>query len=125
MSGFKGNKQIELQPGDRDVSFGFSFTVCSSITANDGFLAHGTTASGVSVTAYKTADAYGRELSGGTSTVSDLIQGTPSVSNNIATVRMSYPSTNTFGHYKVTMLVTASDESVQEIDFNRILVKDK
>ena len=125
MSGFKGNKQIEIQPGDLNVSFGYSFTVCSSTTANDGFLPYGTTASGVSVVAYKTADADGRELSEGASIVSDLIQGTPTISDNVATVRLSHPATNGSGYYKLTFLVTGSDESVKETDFNRVVVLDK
>ena len=125
MSGFLGNKRIEIQPNDANISYGFTLTVCSSATANDGFLAYGTTASGISVVSYKTADVDGRDLTGGVVTVTDLIQGTPTVTDNVVTVRMSYPSTNTTGRYKITILVTASDGSISECDFNRVIVHDK
>jgi len=125
MSGFKGNKKIEIQPNDANVSYGYEFTICSSTTSNDGFLPNGTTVSGVSVVSYKTADANGRALASGVTEVDDLIQGVPTVSSNTVTVRLSYPATNGLGYYKMTFLVTASDSSVQEIDYDRVCCLDK
>ena len=125
MVGFLGNDKIEIQPGDANITYGFKINVCSSVTDRDGFLPYGVTASGVSVTSYKIADVDGRDLLGGTVIVTDLIQGVPTVTDNVVSIRVSYPPTNGTGRYKFTMLVTASDGSINEIDYSRVFILDR
>jgi len=125
MSDFEGDSPIRLQPKSKDINHGFTVEVKASATAKKGWLAYGTTISGIDVTAYKTADIDNRSLVGGQITVDDLIQGTPLVNDNVMTVKMSYPSTNGEGYYKLTFHLTIDDSSEDELDFEPIIVEER
>lgn len=116
MPDFQGTDQITVQPGDEQVPYTFTFTVCSSATANDGAIPFGTTVDSVVVSATMadgTADA-------------ELVDSS-SESANVVTVKLTYPSTNGNGRYHLKFLITLDnvDASVIEFDFNRVVVEDK
>jgi len=95
---FLGIKWIELFPGDVKVPYTFTATVCSSATANDGHLPYGTnmseTAGHLVVKGYTSANVL---------CTSDLINGTPTVSSNVVTCKLDYPTENGSGKYELTM----------------------
>jgi hypothetical protein len=107
---FLGRTNIELQAEDLKVPYSFTFTVCSSLSSNDGHLPYGTNISSVAVTAYNQNGV----------TTSSLISGTPSVTNNVVTVKLNWPGIA--GNYKLTFVVTLDngDASKLEADFTKI-----
>ena len=115
MDDFQGTERVLLQPTSADVARSFTFSVCSSATANDGFLPYGATIASVAVVAYD---------KDGTVCTSELIEGTPSLSDFTVTVLFDYPSTTGPGRYKITISATLGDASVEEADFDRIVAKD-
>lgn len=125
MSDFKGSTPIYLQPSEDNISYSFAVEVKESTTSASGWLAFGTTISGVVVTAYKESDIDNKSLEGGQITATDIIQGVPTVNDNNITVRTSYPSTNGEGHYKLTFVLTVDDGSTQELDFDPIICKER
>jgi hypothetical protein len=116
MPDFQGNDDIIVQPGTSDYAYEFEVTVCSAVGANDGFLAFGRTISSVVVKAFKH----------GTTNLEDteIIEGY-SLAGFIVTVRLTYPSTNGAGRYKLEFVMTLDDGSTEEADFGRCIVKDK
>ena len=110
------NKRILIQPGDSKVPYCFTFTVCSSETANDGALPYDTTISSYTVSAHK-------HDSSDTSATTDIISSS-SRSNFIITVYLKYPSTLGAGRYDLKFLLTLSNAAVLEFDFNRVFVRD-
>ena len=114
MPNFKGNSSIIIQPGDSNIPYAFQISVCSSTTANDGYIPYGTSVSSVVVTA--TTDDDDR-------TVVDDIIDNYTVNNNIITVYMSYPSTSGDGRYRLRFLLTLDNGSIIEADFGRIRAK--
>ena len=108
-------KTITLQPNDTKVPHTFTFSVCSSATANDGFLPYGTNIASVVVTAYN---------SSGTAVTATMVSGTPSVASNIVTTKLNYPGAS--GAYKLTMVATLDNGDATEIeaDFTRVIAKD-
>lgn len=113
MDSFKGRSGLILQPNDSSVGYSFNFTVCSSSTANDGFLPYGASISSCTVTSTK---------SDGTS-VTDLIESYSIVANTVVVV-MGYPSTSGAGRYHLTFLVTTDDGQLVEADFNKVTARD-
>lgn len=113
MPNFEGYEDINLQQHDKDITYSFEFPIKSTASAKAGFLPYGTTMSGVSVTATK---------DDGTDATSDLIQSTTH-NTNTAFVTISYPTVNGDGNYKLTFVVTASNGSEFEADFDRVRVK--
>lgn len=123
MSSFQGSDPIYVVSETRNVTYRFNIETKSSYIAREGWLAYGTTVSGVSVTAYKEADADNRSLPGGDLEVSDLVQGVPTLNENNIDVRMSYPETNGVGYYRLDFEITASDGSIDGITFDPVIVK--
>ncbi len=117
MPSFQGSDKIDVQPGTSKAAYEFEFTVCSAAGANDGWLAYGRTISSVAVKAYKHGETE-------VDATSDLINGTPSVANNIVTVKLDYPTVNGSGRYKLEFVVTLDDGSDDEADFGRVFVRD-
>ena len=110
MPSVKGHIKILLQPGDTDLTWKFNAPPASTESANDGAIPYNTSVVSVSVKSY---DEDGTE-------VTDLIQGNPSVSNNVVSITMSYPSTSGAGKYKITCIMTLNTGGTVEWDYNRI-----
>jgi len=115
MPNFATTGKINIQPYD-ELGFQFEVTICSSVSANDGYIPYGTNVSTVNVIAYDKDD---------TVVTNDLISGTPSVATNIITVNLQYPSTNGVGRYKLTFQMTLDDGSKIEADFDRVYAVNK
>lgn len=103
LDNFTGTKDIMLQPNDDAVPYTFTFSVCSSSTANDGALPYGTNISSVADTE---------------------IVDSSSVNNNVVSVAMNYPTTNGEGRYDLKFVATLDNSSVLEFDFRRIYAED-
>ena len=116
MPHFLGNNKIILQPNDSDIQYRFDFTVCSSVTSNDGFLPFRASISEVLV---KTTDEY-------RTTVSGIVQNSIIISGGETVIStLSYPTDLSEGRYFMTFVLTLDNGSVLEADFNRIEVTDK
>ncbi len=111
---FAGRRWIYVQPGD-SIGYTFTATVCTSTTANDGFVPYNRLISSVAVKAFD-AD--------GTDVTSDIIVGTPSLVDLITTVVLKWPTTNGAGRYKLEFIYTLDNSQTIEIDFNRLRAKD-
>jgi len=113
MPNVKTTKKVILQPADTKIGLTIRVTICSTATANDGYIPWGTTVSGVSTRAFK---------DGGTTNVaSDLLYSAATVSGGQdIKVEFKYPATNGEGLYKLSYTLTLSDGSTKELDFNRI-----
>ena len=115
MPDFKTQISIIVQPQDSGVPYKFTLTVCSSATLNDGALPYGTTISSAVVTAHTQA---------GVDASSDLIVSSTLV-GLIITVKVKYPTAKGEGEFHLTFVLTLSDSSVIEFDFNRVLAMNK
>jgi hypothetical protein len=115
MPNFKGNQKIQLQPYDYAINYEFEITVCSSSTANDGYISYGRTVSSVAVSGYAEDK---------TTLANDLIASTPSVNQNIITVPLSYPTISGEGRYNLKFQLTLDNGSRVEADFNRVQAED-
>jgi len=113
MPSFETQGQVLLQPFTQ-VGFDYEITICSSSTANDGFIPYGTTVSSVNVIAY---DKDEEVVTG------ELIHGTPTISENVITTPLKYPETSGDGRYKLTFQLTLSDSSKVEADFDRVVAR--
>jgi len=116
MPDFQGNDSIIVQPGTLDYPYEFEFTFCSAAGANDGFFPFGRTMADVEVDAFK-HDADNTE---DTDLVADY-----TLNGSIVKVYLSYPTTNGAGRYKLRFTVTLDDDSEEEVDFGRVIVKDR
>jgi len=115
MPSFKTAGQIILQPSD-NMGYSFEITVASSATSNNGFIPFGTTVSSVVVVVYDKDD---------TVITTDMVVGTPTVTDNIVSMQLKYPVLNGNGRYKATMILTLDNGDTKEADFDRIYTKDK
>jgi len=116
MDSFSTKGSVDLQPTSAKDERTFEVTVCTSATANDGQLPYGATIASVAVIAYD---------KDGTVCTSELIEGTPSVSDFLVTVQFNYPSTTGEGIYKISIDVTLTgDSNVIPLDFKRIVAHD-
>jgi len=111
MPSFKGSSKISIQPLDH-INYDFKFTICSSSTANDGFLPAGRTISSVNVTGYNES---------GTDVTSSLIDGTAVLVVDVVTVPLKWPGTA--GRYKLTFEIELDDGQIKEADFDRIFAE--
>ena len=107
---FKNTDEIVLQPNDDGVIYEFEVTTASSSGSNDGYLAFGRSVSSVAVSAYNEA----------LTTVTDLLDGVATVTNNLIRQPLQYPSTSGEGRYKLTFIMTIDDGSTKEADFFRV-----
>jgi len=118
MSNFQSAGNITLQPNDANATYSFSFPVCSTSTANDGYLPADTTISGVVVTA---------QSDDGTDATADMIDTTTNTTT-VVSVTLDYPTTTMsgitgVGYYKLTFVLTLDNGTVLEADFNRVEAK--
>ena len=111
---FDGIDTIILQPGSATVPYTFTFSACSSTTANDGSIPYNTTISSAVVKAFD---------EGGTDRTSELI-ASESNTTTVITVNMKYPATTGAGRYSVEFVLTLSSGAVMEFDFTRVYAKD-
>ena len=116
MPDFQGNDSIIVQPGTLDYPYEFEITVCSAVGANDGFLAFDRTIASVEIKAFTHGTASLEDL--------ELIEDSD-LNGFIITVNLTYPSTNGRGRYKLEFVLTLDDGSTEEVDYGRILVKDR
>lgn len=123
MEQFQDYGDIILEAGDLAVPFTFTFTTCSSATANDGYIPYGDSISdgtgSITLTAYDSA---------GTDRTSDLISGSPTFTSNVLTVQMQYPTASdddvAAGKYHLKMIVVTANSVTFDADFNRIIAED-
>jgi hypothetical protein len=113
MPDFRGDIIFVLQPNDANVPMGFKFEPASTETTNDGSLPYNTSVSSVVVTAHK---------DDGTDVTDTMISPTPTVADNIVSMRINWPGA--VGRYHVRMILTLDDSSVKEFDFNRFVARD-
>jgi len=111
---FDGTKTIRLQPDSADVPYTFSFTINSSLTANDGSLPFGTTISSAAVKAF---DEDGND-------VTAQMVGSTSETTTVVTVPLTYPAAAGSGRYSLELVLTLSSSAVMEFDFTRVYAKD-
>ena len=110
-----GNRNIIIQPLDTKIGLTIRVTVCSTATANDGYIPFSTTVSGVSATVYSET---------GVDVTSDIVYASATISGGQdVKIELKYPSTYGDGRYKLSYLLTLSDTSTKELDFNRIYCK--
>lgn len=85
---FKETSPVALYPGDTDVAIMEEVTIKTSNSATDGFLAYGRSVSSVVATIFDDDD--------GTDVTTEMLAATATVSNNIITIVLDYPSLNKF-----------------------------
>ena len=110
-----GNKNVVIQPLDTKVGITIRVKICSTATANDGYIPWGTTVSGVSTTVYSE---QGDVVTSGIVYSNATISGGQDVR-----IELKYPTATGEGRYKLSYLLTLSDGSTKELDFNRIVAK--
>lgn len=113
MPNFKTNDKIIIQPYDYDINYEFEVTVCSSLTANDGYLAYGRSVTSVAVSGFAEDKV---------TPANDLIASAPTVLANVITVPLKYPAQA--GRYNLRFIMTLDNGSIKEADFNRIECED-
>lgn len=117
MPDFVGTDTVVIQPYDDDVPYSWGFEACSSAIANDGSLPFGTTISSYTITAHKhgspDVDA------------SDALIASHGRNGFVIQARLQYPTTLGAGMYHIRIVLTLSDTSDIEFDFNRVVVRDK
>ena len=82
---------IILYKEENKKPFQFEWTVCSTATANDGYLPYGTT-----LASHQSTKVYDKN---GTDVSTQILVGTPSLSTLTVTVDMQYPATSGDGRY--------------------------
>jgi hypothetical protein len=110
MSDFKTNGRITLRPEDIKGK-SYTITTSTSATANDGFIPYGTTVDSVVTVAYDKDDEI---------VTTDLITGTPTVSDNVINVQYKYPVINLNGQYKIVFTLTLDNSDVYTAIFPRV-----
>ena len=111
---FQGTKTINLQPSDSAVPYTFTYSVCSSATANDGSLPFGTLISTADVKAF---DENGAD-------VTTEIVHNDSNTTTVVSVALKYPATSKEGRYSLEIVLTLDNGAVMETDFVRVFAKD-
>ena len=109
------NAQIILQPYTEAAPYTFTFTICSSATANDGAIPYGDSVSACTVKAY---DADNEDVT------SEIIDSS-SVANNVVSVALNYPATSGAGSYKLTFQVATTNGAHLEFDFGGTYAPDR
>ncbi len=114
MPDFRGNNTFIVQPLDVAVPLGFKFEPASTAIANDGSIPFQTGVVSAVVTA---------EKDDGTDVTSTMINGTPTVLDDVVNVRIDWPGS--VGRFHVKLVLTLDDASEKEFDFNRFVGRDK
>ncbi len=114
MPDFRGSNTFIVQPLDVAVPLGFKFEPASTAITNDGSIPFSTDVISAVVTA---------EKDDGTDVTSTMINGVPTVSENVVLVRIDWPGS--VGRFHMKFVLTLSDASEKEFDFNRFVGRDK
>jgi hypothetical protein len=115
MPNIMGNKSILLQPGDTKIGITIRVKICSTATANDGYIPFGTTVESAAATVY---------FEDGTVVTSGIVYSNPTVSGGQdVRIELKYPTETGEGRYKLSYLLQLSDGATKELDFNRIVAK--
>jgi hypothetical protein len=107
---FEGASGVIIQSRSRNNSYRFKFDPPSTQNGK-GSIPYGTTVSSATVSGYTEA-----EVNVSTQLIETI--SVPTTEDNIVVVRLKYPGS--IGRYKLTFLLTLSDGSTWEKDFNRI-----
>jgi len=114
MPDFKEQGDIVVQPKDVKVPYTFSLPACTTAKSNDGAIPYGTHISTVVVTGHKSDG-----------TVATGLVSSSSVTSDVVTVALTYPST-AIGTYHLRFVCSLDTDSiVKEFDFNRVIMRDK
>lgn len=114
MASFTGSHKIILYEGDVGQSYQFEITKCSSLTANDGFLSFGTDATSVETFIYSSSD---------DSTALIDFSIIDSISQNIITLTLDYPSISGPGKYTIIFKLGLSNGSTKMARFDRLFAE--
>jgi hypothetical protein len=109
-----GQDEFILRPGSKET-LKIAATPASSATANDGSIPYNTNVSTIAVTAKNINDV---------DKTSELIDGTPSVSSNVISISLKYPTSGE-GKYKLYIDLTLDDGQVIPKYTDKIIVEDK
>jgi hypothetical protein len=107
---FTGDNEISLQPNDNSVPYGFSFSPCTTPTANDGSLPFGANISSIVVTGH---------MSSGTDATSALIANY-TLDANVVTVYLKYPTAKGPGTYHLKFVATLDSGAVMQFAYNNL-----
>jgi len=110
---FKGNKVIELNPGDTAVGVQFEFTVKASASAAEGYLGYGRSISSVVATIYN--DDTDADVT------TSMLDSAATESNNIVTVPINHPGTA--GVYRIKLIATLDDTGTRDVRFRRVIAR--
>jgi hypothetical protein len=94
----RSNKRFELRTGDEKVPYDIEITIVSADGANDGWLPFGAT--GLAIDTIWTTDTSG-------TTVTGIINGTPSISSDRIEMDLDYP-TGGAGDYQLWSTISYS-----------------
>jgi hypothetical protein len=109
--------EITLYKEENKKPFQFQYTLCSSATANDGYLPNGTSLSSVESTKF-----YDKN---GTDVTTQILVGTPSLSTLTVSVDMQYPATAGDGRYWMKQRVRDSGSRDYVYYFYNIFAKSR
>lgn len=112
MHNFEGSRSATLQPGDTKKPYEFEIKVCSSQTANDGWIPYGTNMASIAVTAHK---------DDGTDVTSTMIEGDPTEVANVITVLLNHISEA--GEYYLYFILTLNTTATIGVYFRNVKVK--
>ena len=121
---FKGNRKVDINPGDINVPLHMRLNPASASTANDGAIPYGSTVNSASFTAHNA-----ETNSSSTAILTNTSEAGVSSSNVIVTF-VSYSTTLSEGLYHITATVACSLSGstvlmTREFDFNRVYMKDR
>ena len=100
---FLGDDKFVLLPGTADYPMRFTFSACTTATANDGSLPYGTTIASATILAL---DKDGTDI---TTALTDAVSVSGGLSVNVA---LSYPADAALGSCKVYVILTLSSGAV-------------
>ena len=103
---------FDLYEGDTSKPMKVEVTVKSSDTLEDGFIEYGRSVSSVSVTIHQSDD---------TDVTSEMLANTATVSDNVLTIPLDYPSTSGAGSYYIKAIITLDDGSTRQINIPTII----
>lgn len=101
---------VNLAAND-NIGVQFPITIASSASNNDGWCPYGETVSSIVTVAYD----KDWEI-----VTTDIIVGTPTVTNNNILVQFKYPAINGDGKYKLIFTLTFSNSDTKDTRFYRV-----
>lgn len=115
MPDFTGTARIKLQPNTENLPVSFTFTECSSESANDGAIPYNETIESAVVKAYDPT---------GTDVTSSMVTTGATVDGLTVSCAISHYSGIADGLHKLTVILTMHSGYVDEFDCRRVLVTD-